>query len=68
MDHGFYFYDIHNANRLLLKASFQNYLLRTFFIFAGYGLVESGMCHRKNEVSILLMNAVGKNMYVCNTF
>ena len=33
----------------------------TFMIFTmqtGYGLVESGMCHRKNEVSILLANAM----------
>ena len=33
----------------------------TFMIFTmqtGYGLVESGMCHRKNEVSILLTNAI----------
>ena len=32
--------------------------MRTTAAETGYGLVESGMCHRKNEVSILLTNAV----------
>ena len=31
----------------------------TFTLQTGYAIVESGMCNRKNEVSIMLLNALG---------